>query len=153
MKGTKQSLNLTDYAWYILRCDYSAFTSVNSLSKNIGAAFLCDIFMKYYREAEASVGIRLNERAAQIRKISAPHLNSEMRDIFIQAEAESMIASALSSFDALAAQPSVPHTIYVPDSVRCAIVDHAMGSEAYYYRTYREPSGHYMKYFRAVLEE
>ncbi len=153
MKGTKQSLNLTDYAWYILRCDYSAFTGENSLSKNISAAFLCDIFLKYFRDAQASVGIRLSERAAEIRRMGLSRTDREFRDAFIRAESERIIGDTLGRFEQLTAQRSVPRTIYVPDSVRSTICECALGSEGYYYRTYREPSGHYMKYLRAVLEE
>lgn len=153
MKGSKQSLNLTDYAWYILRCDYSAFTGENSLSKNISAAFLCDIFLKYFRDAKASVGIRLIERAAEIRQMTASRSDHEFCEAFIKAESDRIIEDSIRRHEHLSAQRSVPHTIYVPDSVRNTICDCALGSESYYYRTYRNPSGHYMKYLRAVLEE
>lgn len=153
MKGTKQSLNLTDYAWYILRCDYSAFTGESSLNKNISASFLCDIFLRYFRNARASTGIRLSERISEIKRMTAFRQGNEFCEAFIKAESDKLIAESILKYNQLTSQRSIPHTIYVPDNVYRTIQDCALGSESYYYRTYRNPSGHYMKYFRAVLEE
>lgn len=152
MEGKKQSLNLTDYAWYILRCDYSAFTNENSTSKNIGAKYLCKIFLKYYRQADASIGIKLRDREIEIRKMLGKN-SDELCDIFIKAEKKKISEFTLKSFAEIVRRQSSPHTVYIPESVQCEIRDYAFGSEAYYYSTYRNPQNHYMKYFRAVLEE
>lgn len=153
MKGTKQSLNLTNYTWYILRCDYSAFTNRYAPSKNIGAGFLCDIFMKYYRDAKSSIGIRISEREAEIRNMLGTRGNKELRDLFLKFDTERITREATEVFTKTAKKDSETHTIYVPDNVRSAILHEAMGSEKYYYSSYKTPGGHYMKYFRAVLEE
>lgn len=167
LKGKKQSLNLTNYAWYILRCDYSAFTNENTTSKNVGAHFLCRIFMSYYQQASASVGIRIRDRELEILRALGTHGNRELCDIFIKADKQKMVQAAMESFSAVTRHPSVPHTVYIPENVQSAIRDYSLGSQKYYYtkaedtEKQKKPEsqespeniGRFMKYFRAVLEE
>ncbi len=69
----KQNINLSDYAFYILSCDYSAFTNEQCPLNKIPSGFLNAIFQNYYNEAVAT------SSPSQFASIKGIHFNFRLQ--------------------------------------------------------------------------
>lgn len=151
-QGTKQTLSLTDYAWYILKCDYSAFIGKTSNSQNVSARFICDLFLKFFMDSNASVEIICKQREREIQKILGTK-NEEAAHVLIKAECSKIKRDAAKRIRETSVEQSKHNTVYIPFEIPEKIALYAEGSERFYYSTYKESKGHYMRYFSAVIEE
>lgn len=80
---TKQNINLSEYAFYIMSCDVAAFTNKRNGNNIIGSGFLNRIFQNFYTEANATIGLLLKRKKEEFEEIIRP-LNCDGKEELIR---------------------------------------------------------------------